>query len=90
MLCGGYGTDKEANSEIQAICDEMKGAVEEKLGQKFADVFEAVSYQTQVVAGTNFMIKVHIGNNNHVNIVVYKTLPHAGETLSLTSAEYQT
>ena len=88
MLCGGYGSPKDADEEVQSICDKMKSSVEQRLDKKLSETFQAISYKTQVVAGTNYMIKVHIGGEEHINITVYKTLPHAGETLSLTDVEY--
>ncbi|TSK98422.1 Cystatin-B [Bagarius yarrelli] len=82
LLCGGTTEAKDATEEVQKICDEMKPHAEEKAERKF-DVFTAKSYKTQLVAGTNFFIKVHVGGEEFVHIRVYKTLPHAGEKLTL-------
>ncbi|XP_027030819.1 cystatin-B-like [Tachysurus fulvidraco] len=82
QLCGGTGEEKEANEEVQKICDEMKSHAEEKAGRTF-DVFTAKSYKTQVVAGTNFFIKVHIGGEEFAHLRVYKMLPFAGGKLEL-------
>ncbi|XP_027030842.2 cystatin-B-like [Tachysurus fulvidraco] len=82
LLCGGTSEEKEANEEVQKICDEMKSHAEEKAGRTF-DVFTAKSYKTQVVAGTNFFIKVHVGGEEFAHLRVYKMLPHAGEKLEL-------
>ncbi|EDO38843.1 predicted protein [Nematostella vectensis] len=84
-LCGGVSKElKEADEEVQAICDKIKPKAEVESGRKF-DVFKATHYKTQVVAGTNFFIKVHVGNNNYVHLRVYRTLPCAGETLKLSA-----
>ncbi|GAA6072745.1 cystatin-B-like [Tachysurus ichikawai] len=82
LLCGGTSEAKEANEEVQKICDEMKSHAEEKAGRTF-DVFTAKSYKTQVVAGTNFFIKVHVGGEDFAHVRVYKMLPHAGGKLEL-------
>ncbi|XP_055038517.1 cystatin-B [Misgurnus anguillicaudatus] len=86
LLCGGTTEAKDADEEVQKICDEMKSHAEDKAGRTF-DVFIAKSYKTQLVAGTNYFIKVHVGGDDFIHLRVYKTLPHAGEKLQLTSLQ---
>ncbi|XP_043082686.1 cystatin 14a, tandem duplicate 2 [Puntigrus tetrazona] len=86
LLCGGTSEAKDANEEVQKICDEMKSHAEDKAGRTF-DVFTAKTFKTQVVAGTNYFVKVHVGGDEYIHLRVYKTLPHAGETLQLTSIQ---
>ncbi|XP_006627803.1 cystatin-B-like [Lepisosteus oculatus] len=86
MLCGGTSEAKPATAEVQAICDEVKPQVEEKAGKKF-QVFTAKEFKSQVVAGTNYFVKVHVGGEDYLHIRVYETLPHAGSKLSLHSIQ---
>ncbi|XP_076868789.1 cystatin-B-like [Brachyhypopomus gauderio] len=82
LLCGGTTEAKDANDEVQKICDEIKSSAEEKAGKTF-EIFSAKSYKSQVVAGTNYFIKVHVGGEDYVHLRVYQKLPCEGSTLSL-------
>ncbi|RXN35651.1 cystatin-B-like protein [Labeo rohita] len=81
-IVGGPSEVKQATPEVQKICDEIKHEAEEKAGKKF-DVFVAKSFTTQVVAGTNYFIKVHVGRDKFINLSVHKPLPCNGHKLQL-------
>ncbi|XP_023263703.1 cystatin-B-like [Seriola lalandi dorsalis] len=85
-MCGGVGEAIDANEEIQKITDSVKSKAETKAGKTY-DVFTAKSYKTQLVAGTNYFIKVHVGGDEHIHLRVYKTLPCHGEELQLSDLQ---
>ncbi|XP_032832493.1 cystatin-B-like [Petromyzon marinus] len=87
MLCGGTHKVQTATADIQKIAEEMKSHAEEKTGKKFT-VFEAKTFTTQVVAGTNYFIKVHVGNEEYIHLRVYEPLPHTNQKRSLHSVEH--
>ncbi|XP_074477397.1 cystatin-B-like isoform X2 [Sebastes fasciatus] len=78
MMCGGIGEVKDANEEVHKICESVKPHAEKQAGKTF-DVFTAKTYKTQLVSGTNYFIKVHVGGEDHVHLRVYKPLPCNGE-----------
>ncbi|XP_032744837.1 cystatin-B [Rattus rattus] len=87
MMCGAPSATLPATTETQEIADKVKSQLEEKANQKF-DVFKAISFRRQVVAGTNFFIKVDVGEEKCVHLRVFEPLPHENKPLTLSS--YQT
>ncbi|XP_053198459.1 cystatin-B-like [Scomber japonicus] len=86
MMCGGLATENPADDAIQKICESMKPHAESKAGKSY-DVFNAKSYKTQVVQGTNYFIKVHVGGDDHVHLRVYEKLPCYGGGLELSNMQ---
>ncbi|XP_069929217.1 cystatin-B [Oryctolagus cuniculus] len=86
MMCGAPSPAQPATAETQDIADQVKAQLEEKENCKF-DVFKAMSFKSQVVAGTNYFIKVHVGDDRFVHLRVFRSLPHENKPLSL--AAYQ-
>ncbi|XP_027699457.1 cystatin-B [Vombatus ursinus] len=87
MLCGGVSAAKPATAETQQIADQVKAQLEEKENRKFP-VFKTMEFKSQVVAGTNYFIKVHVGEEEFIHIRVFESLPHENKPLVLSS--YQT
>uniref|UniRef100_A0A8C4MAP6 Cystatin A n=2 Tax=Equus asinus TaxID=9793 RepID=A0A8C4MAP6_EQUAS len=86
-MTGGLTEARRATPEIQEIADRVKPQLEEKTNQTYEE-FKAVEYKTQVVAGTNYYIKVQVGDNNYIHLKIFKSLPQQNESLTLTG--YQT
>lgn len=76
-MVGGFSATRDATAEEQNVLDQVKAHIEGQLSKQFT-VFEAVSYQTQVVAGTNYMFKVRI-DEGYIHVKVGKPLPHKQE-----------
>ena len=86
MMCGGFTNARPADDKVKAIALEMKPKVEQALGETYSE-FEAVSFMTQVVAGTNYKIKVKVGNGKYVHIKVFVPLPCNSTEKQLMSQE---
>ena len=86
MMTGGFGDVKEADEDIITLANNMKEKVEETLGETF-DVYEPILYTSQVVAGTNYNIKVHVGDEKYVHIKIYVPLPTSNKVNELLECE---
>eukprot|EP00667_Euglena_gracilis_P027747 EG_transcript_34656 len=82
MLCGGAGAEQPANDEIRQLCLTVKDGVHAAARNTgFAGDFtkyEPVSYKTQVVAGTNFFIKLAVTEDQFLHARIFKPLPCNG------------
>ena len=85
-MCGGFGNARPADDKVKAIALEMKPKVEQALGATYS-TFEAVQFTTQVVAGTNYKIKVKVGEGKYVHIKVFEPLPCNNQPKELLSQE---
>ena len=58
-ILGGFGESKPATDEIQALVDGVAEHIRAQTGVNHPQL-KAVSYSSQVVAGTNFIVKVNL------------------------------
>ena len=56
-MVGAFGEVKAPDAEVAAVLQSVRPALEEQLKKQFTTL-EVVHYKSQVVAGTNFLIKV--------------------------------
>ena len=71
-LCGGVGGEKTATEDVQSLVDSVRQDILSKLGSEPAQL-RATHYQSQVVAGTNYFIRVNLGHpDKHVHVRIYK------------------
>lgn len=78
MMAGGFGETKEATEAEQEILNIVKTDVEQKLGKGPFAEFKAIVFQTQVVAGVNYLFKVKC-DDEFIHVKVCKPLPHTNQ-----------
>ncbi|XP_047424815.1 cystatin-A-like [Mugil cephalus] len=86
VIPGGWSETEPATKDIQRICDEVKGQVEEITKKKYG-IFRALQYRSQVVEGTNYLIKIHAGGFIYLHVMVFEALPCYGGKKSVTGVE---
>eukprot|EP00401_Gymnodinium_catenatum_P083338 CAMPEP_0117598002 /NCGR_PEP_ID=MMETSP0784-20121206/75167_1 /TAXON_ID=39447 /ORGANISM="" /LENGTH=95 /DNA_ID=CAMNT_0005400429 /DNA_START=110 /DNA_END=397 /DNA_ORIENTATION=+ len=86
MICGGPSEVKDIDAEVKELAVSLKGAVETKLGKTFSK-YEPLKYTSQVVAGTNYKVKVACDGDEHVHVKIFQPLPHTGESPSVSECE---
>ena len=86
MMCGGFGGPRPADDEVKELVKSVKTQIEAKANAKY-NVFEAVSFTTQVVAGTNFIVKVKVGSDQYIHVKIFRPLPCNGTELEVTEVQ---
>ena len=84
MICGGKGNLNPVTEDVTEYCNSVRGEVESQNNAAF-QTWEPVSFRSQVVAGTNFFVKVHVGENQYVHLRIFRGLPHTGGNISLSA-----
>jgi len=85
MMCGGFTPDvKPATEKHQALADGVKAAVEAKTNQEFS-MFKVIHFKSQVVAGTNYLMKIQVSEaaNGFIHLKIYEPLPHTRQPAEL-------
>lgn len=86
MLCGGVSLNiQPATPDVTALANKHRADAEAKLNTTFSQ-YDVVGFSTQVVAGTNYWIKVQTGADAFTHLKVFVPLPHTGEESQLSAA----
>ncbi|KAB5530559.1 hypothetical protein PHYPO_G00130760 [Pangasianodon hypophthalmus] len=72
-IAGGWSEWMEVDDEVKKICLLLKPEAEKKTKRKFP-VYLHLNYRRQVVAGSNYEMKVHVGNDSCLFLRVFQGL----------------
>ena len=85
-MFGAPGAMQDADNEVKEIATGMKEHAEKALGETYTQ-FEAVKYTKQIVNGTNYNIKVKVGDEKYIHIKVHVPLPNVNKPNQLLGQE---
>jgi len=75
-MTGGPTEKFDATDEVKAFCEEVRQEVEKKVGQDKVKVYKALHYRSQLVAGTNYFVKVQIDDDGKcLHLRLFEPLP---------------
>jgi len=83
-MCGGTTEMKSPDDESNQMLTTVKDQFHEKAGT--SGEVKLLGYKTQVVAGTNYFMKIAVGDKV-IHARVFQPLPHTGESAQVHSIE---
>lgn len=75
---GGWTDAQAANAEIQELINQVNEAVQEQENFPLAP-YDAISFISQIVAGTNYIVKVQVNTDELIHIRIFQPLPGNGQ-----------
>lgn len=75
---GGWTDAQAANAEIQELINQVNEAVQEQENFPLAP-YDAISFISQIVAGTNYIVKVQVNTDEFIHIRIFQPLPGNGQ-----------
>ncbi|KAF4667346.1 Methyltransferase-like protein 17, mitochondrial [Perkinsus olseni] len=83
-MCGGLGEAMAADDTVRSLCNKVRPAIEQSNKSNAAlSEFEPISYRSQVVAGTNYFVKIKVGPDAYAHARIFQPLPCYGSTPEL-------
>ncbi len=58
---------------------QLTSEIHAEAGREYAQL-KAISYKSQIVAGTNYFLKVHGGGDDYIHVRIFKPLPYVGSS----------
>mmetsp|Transcript_34490 Transcript_34490/g.82744 ORF Transcript_34490/g.82744 Transcript_34490/m.82744 type:complete len:104 (+) Transcript_34490:88-399(+) len=91
MSAGAVGEASDATPEVKQMCENLRAAAQEKAQAAgwnglFTE-FTAMKVSKQVVAGTNYFVKVKVGDGKFIHLRAHEPLPHTGMPPSVHSLQ---
>jgi cystatin-A/B len=77
VMCGGFNAESGLSEDEFAWVCSLQDQIVAQLGSAITH-FTPVACRKQVVAGTNFWVKIQVGEGNYIHVKIFRPLPHTG------------
>jgi len=81
VLVGGFGESHSVTPEVTQLVGKMKERILARAQaaglNSDGSMFEPISYRSQVVAGTNYYVKIRISKTDYIHVKIFKPLPYS-------------
>ncbi|KAF4709440.1 Methyltransferase-like protein 17, mitochondrial, partial [Perkinsus olseni] len=85
-MCGGLGEAMAVNDTVRSLCNKVRPAIEQSNTSNAAlSEFEPISYRSQVVAGTNYFVKIKVGPDAYAHARIFQSCSAAENSSSSSS-----
>ncbi|XP_048770007.1 cystatin-A-like [Ostrea edulis] len=87
LVPGGYTETRVINEETRRVAFSVQIDILWRLQSMniIATEFVPLLYRSQVVAGTNYLVKIRIGYGHHIHVIIYRNL--SGTEISVTKLQ---
>ena len=82
-MLGGFSEENPVDEEVSQLVNSLRNVVESRMNTQY-HVFEPISFTCQLVAGTNYEVRVRVGDEQYISVNFFQPLPCYGTELELT------
>eukprot|EP00347_Sterkiella_histriomuscorum_P022706 403337465 len=85
-MLGGFSQGRDLSEEEVQMVHQLRDQIEQSAQTSF-EHFIPLRITSQVVAGTNYMVKIQVSNDKCVHAKIFKPLPYTNKAPELTDLQ---
>ena len=86
MLQGGFSAPREPTKKETDMVAYVRWQVKERTNKQY-EFYTPVLLTSQEGAGTNYNVKVQVGEDEFIHVKIFRPLPHINSPISVTAVE---
>ncbi|XP_056312796.1 cystatin-B-like [Danio aesculapii] len=84
---GGWSDEAPVTLEVLKICLQVREIIQGKIPVNCGD-FIPLTFRYQIVAGTNYLVKVFIAGDECAHVMIFQDLPGKGGKLTVQDVQF--